>query len=80
MITQTAEKSKSTKVKRAERQTLEPKRFYSRRDLHAVTGAHPMTFLRAYRRGHLEGHTVGRLVFHTGEQVLAWLAAGGKTS
>lgn len=83
MITETTEKSKSTrkpKSKQPERQHLEPTRIYSRKDLAAIFGAHPITFLRAYRRDHLEGCTVGRLVFHTGEQVMRWLEAGGRTA
>jgi hypothetical protein len=83
MITETAEKSKSArkpKSKKTERQRLEPTRLYSRKDLADIFGAHSITSLRAHRRQHLEGYTVGRLVFHTGEQVLAWLNAGGKTA
>lgn len=59
---------------------LEPNRNYSIPQGAAAAGVATITFWRAIYAGHLETYRAGRRRVVSGEQIKAWLDAGGKTS
>lgn len=61
------------------RPTIEPTRLYSRAEAALAVGCAVVTIIRADDRGHLLGYRVGRRRQYSGEQLMAWLAAGGRT-
>jgi hypothetical protein len=61
------------------RPALNPQAIYSRQDGARTAGVSVITFIRAYDAGHLKAFRAGTRVLHSGQQILDWLAAGGKT-
>ena len=61
------------------RPTVEPTRNYSRHEGSLAIGVSNNTLIRAFEKGHLKGYRVGRRVLHSGQMLLDWIAAGGKT-
>ena len=53
--------------------------MYSRREAVEVTGLSLITIIRAYEHGHLQVSRVGSRVLIRGQQLLNWMADGGKT-
>jgi hypothetical protein len=68
-----------TKSRRQPRPTIEPSRLYSRAEAALAIGCAVITIIRADERGHLLGYRVGRRRQYSGEQLMAWLSAGGRT-
>jgi hypothetical protein len=68
------------KVKLPTRPSIEPNRDYPRREAALACGVAPITIIRAYEAGHLKFYRVGRRVIHSGQHLIDWLEAGGKTS
>ena len=85
-MTQMTTEQKLTKKKKRPAQKLNGKRqpilaaaIYSRPEAAQVAGCAIITLIRAYSAGHLAGYRQGRLVKHSGQHLLDWLEAGGKT-
>jgi hypothetical protein len=85
-VTDTATEQKlTTKKKRPARklngyrQPILATAIYSRPEAAQVAGCAIITLIRAYTAGHLMGYRQGRLVKHSGQHLLDWLEAGGKT-
>jgi hypothetical protein len=66
--------------KKGARPALDPLAIYPRKDGARTVGVSEITLIRAYDNGHLKAFRVGRRVLHSGQHLLDWLAAGGKTS
>lgn len=64
----------------AKKPVLTPDRIYTRAESALVIGCAEITLIRARDAGHLAELRVGRNVLHSGQQLLDWLNAGGKTS
>jgi hypothetical protein len=63
----------------ADKPAIVPGALYNRAEAMFVLGVSQMTLFRAYDAGHLAALRVGRNILHSGQQLLDWLAAGGKT-
>jgi hypothetical protein len=61
------------------RPSIELDRNYRRPEAASAAGCSTITIIRAFSNGHLQGYRIGKLVIHSGAQLLAWLEAGGKT-
>lgn len=59
---------------------LTPDRIYNIAEAAQAIGVSKMTLIRARDGGHLAELRAGRNVLHSGQQLLDWLEAGGKTS
>jgi hypothetical protein len=83
IMQQVATRKKTTRKK--SRKTIKPKpaivpgAIYNRYEAADVTGFHWMTLFRAYDNGYLKGYHGGSRVTHSGQHLLDWLEAGGKT-
>lgn len=75
-----ATKTKLHQLSTPDRPTLDPSRNYTRAEAALAVGVAPISLFRAFDAGHLNAFRVGRRVIHSGQQLLDWLAAGGKTS
>jgi hypothetical protein len=74
-------KATTKKARRlANKPPLTPDRIYTRAEAALVVGVAHITLIRARDAGHLAELRVGRNVLHSGQQLLDWLASGGKTS
>lgn len=62
------------------RPTLEPNRIYIFSEAALACGCSRSTIVRARDSGNLQDLRVGGKVIFSGEALLAWLNAGGKTS
>lgn len=81
IITEKKTAAKKTKPRKPDgrRQPILPTAIYSRPQAAAVAGCAVITLIRAYSAGHLIGYRQGRLIKHSGQHLLDWLEAGGKT-
>lgn len=76
----TAERKRKTPRKlNSHRQPILPAAIYSRPEAATVAGCAVITLIRAYSAGHLAGYRQGRLIKHSGQHLLDWLEAGGRT-
>ncbi len=73
-------KGKKATKKRRVRPLIEPLRNYDRAEGAAAVGCSVITLIRAYDGGHLKAYRVGRRLFHSGQHLIDWMEAGGKTS
>ncbi|HEU0179424.1 MAG TPA: hypothetical protein VFV58_34770 [Blastocatellia bacterium] len=80
VITSTKPRRKPGRKPKIQRPILEPARIYTRREGALALGVSEITMIRARDAGHLAEFRVGRYVRHSGQQLLDWLAAGGRTS
>jgi hypothetical protein len=85
-VTQTIAERKPTPKKKkpapklnGTRQPILATAIYSRPEAAQVAGCAIITLIRAYSAGHLAGYRQGRLIKHSGQHLLDWLEAGGKT-
>ena len=62
------------------RPALDLQKIYSRKESAYVLGLSQITLFRAFDSGHLQGYRAGRNVKHSGQQLLDWLQAGGRTA
>ena len=53
--------------------------IYGRIEAAKALGVAPITIIRAHEGGHLKAYRVGRRVLHSGQHLLDWLEAGGRT-
>jgi hypothetical protein len=60
-------------------QEILPNAFYDREQAAVVIGCSVITLLRAYYAGYLKACRTGRHLRHSGQQLLDWIADGGKT-
>jgi hypothetical protein len=74
----TKKRGRSRKVN-GRRPPILPTAIYSRSDAAYVLDCSEITLLRAYGAGHLSGYKQGRYVKHSGQHLMDWLEAGGKT-
>lgn len=65
--------------RQAQRPLLEPKRNYNRAEAAHAVGCAVITLIRAYESSHLKAYRIGRKVLHSGQHLIDWLEAGGKT-
>lgn len=74
--------TRHAKAQRAKtvRPALTPTANYTRQDAALVCGIAVITIIRAYESGHLKAYRAGRRVIHSGQHLIDWLEAGGKTS
>ncbi len=61
------------------RQPIELRKNYTRAEAAKVVPCAPITLIRAYYAGHLSAYRVGRNILHSGQHLIDWLEAGGKT-
>jgi len=61
------------------RPRIEPAAIYNRSEAAEAVGVSQITLFRAYDSGNLKGYRVGARISHSGQQLLDWLEAGGKT-
>lgn len=76
--TEKSQKSKSKPVL-IDRPAIIPGRTYTRREATLACGVSTASLIRAWEAGFLKSYRVGRRVLHSGQQLLEWLEAGGKT-
>jgi hypothetical protein len=62
-----------------ERQPIEPLRNYTRAEAARVVPCAEITLIRAWEGGFLNCYRVGRKILHSGQHLIDWLEAGGKT-
>jgi hypothetical protein len=73
-------RKKSRKITKSKpRPAIEPTRLYDRNEAAHICGVSWPTLFRAYDNGHLKAYRVGARVQHSGQHLLDWLEAGGKT-
>lgn len=74
-------KSKTPVAKRhnIRRPGIVPTAIYSRNESAEILGCSWMTLMRAYLNGFLRGWPQGRYVKHSGQHLLDWMEAGGRT-
>ncbi len=58
---------------------IEVNRNYREREAAQAANCSNFTIRRARINGHLQFYRVGRIVLHSGQHLLDWLEAGGKT-
>lgn len=75
----TAIRAKIQNRKLPHRPPLELNRLYPRSEAALVIGCATITLIRAYEAEHLKGYRVGRYIKHSGQHLIDWLEAGGKT-
>jgi hypothetical protein len=68
------------KKRRPNRPPIDPAGIYSRAEAAFLTNVSLMTLIRARDAGHLSEFRAGRRCLHSGQQLLDWLEAGGKTA
>lgn len=79
-ITQTKAKARGArKIKSQPRPTIEPSRNYNRQEAALACDVSEITLFRAYDSGNLKAYRVGQRVLHSGQHLLDWLEAGGRT-
>lgn len=61
------------------RPTIIPNRNYTRQEAKLACGVSVASLIRAWEAGFLKSYRVGRRVLHSGQHLLDWLEAGGKT-
>ncbi len=61
------------------RPAIEPLKNYPRPEAARVVPCAVITLIRAYEAGHLSAYRVGRKILHSGQHLIAWLEAGGRT-
>lgn len=89
MVTTAAEKTKSIQNSQqirtvrakpaANRPAIEPLKNYTREEAAKVVPCAQITLIRAYDNGFLSFYRVGRRILHSGQHLIDWLEAGGKT-
>lgn len=67
------------KRKQTQRPPVEPNRIYPRKEAAFAVGVATITLIRAYDSGYLKAYRVGRRLLHSGQHLIDWLDAGGKT-
>lgn len=79
---QPAEKKKIARKSNGRRQPepIHPTAIYDRPSAARITDCSVFSLMRAYDAGHLSAYRVGRHVKHSGQHLLDWLEAGGKTA
>lgn len=58
---------------------IEPGRIYNRKQAALACSVGEITLFRAYDSGNLKAYRVGSRVSHSGQHLLDWLEAGGRT-
>jgi hypothetical protein len=77
----TRRKAKKAKTHtRITRPRLDPERVYSRAEAALTLGVSNITLIRARDAGELQELRAGCRVLHTGQNLIDWLAAGGRTA
>lgn len=64
---------------KTKRPTLDPARIYTRREAALALGVSTITLIRARDNGNLQELRVGARCLHSGQQLIDFLNAGGKT-
>lgn len=72
-------KRKTNRKDTLNRPAIEPLKNYPRPEAAKVVPCAVITLIRAFEAGHLSAYRVGRNVVHSGQQLIDWLEAGGKT-
>ncbi len=70
---------KARKIKNLARPVIEPGKLYNRREAALACGVSQITMFRAYDSGNLKAYRAGARLQHSGQHLLDWLEAGGKT-
>lgn len=84
IIAEPGDRSQSAKKRKAARKApnvaISPDAIYTRIEAAQAARTSVSSLIRAYLHGCLQGYTVGNRVKHSGQQLLDWLQAGGRTS
>lgn len=70
---------RSRKIKAQDRPIIEPTRNYNRKEAALACAVAEITLFRAYDSERLKAYRVGSRVLHSGQHLLDWLEAGGRT-
>lgn len=79
-MNETTTERKAKRTKAVARPSLVADRIFSRSEAALATGVAEITLIRALEAGHLHAYRAGRRILHSGQHLLDWLEAGGKTS